>query len=302
MGERDINAVIMEASSAFSVLFEEGANNVQADYPMVATTFPSHSASTGYGFLSEFPMLKEWVGDRMIKSLADHDYAIKNKLFEASIGVSRTDFEDNDYGKYGPLFSEMGMQGTLYPDEHIFSLLKKGTEELCFDGKPFFSKEHPLGDETASNLFEATKSASGNSYWYLIDNTRALKPLLWQERIKPAIENTLAKGGNVVSSHVFLHDKYMFGVRARGNAGFSLWQLASASNLELTMENFESVYDSMCQFKSDSGRPMRIRPSLLVVPQSLRSKARAIIEKEFLSNGESNPNFKIVDILVSPWL
>lgn len=56
-------------------------------------------------------MLKEWIGERDVKNLADHDYSVKNKLYEASISVKRTDFEDNDYGKYGPLFEEMGRQG-----------------------------------------------------------------------------------------------------------------------------------------------------------------------------------------------
>lgn len=103
-----VDTVIHHASTAFNLKFNQGVEKANPDYMQIATVVPSTAASTGYGFLGEFPMLKEWVGERDIKQLANHEYSLMNKLFEASISVPRTDFEDNDYGKYGVLFEDMG--------------------------------------------------------------------------------------------------------------------------------------------------------------------------------------------------
>lgn len=301
---RDIDAVLQQACNAFNLLFEEAAKNAKPDYTKVATVVPSLSASTGYGFLQEYPMMKEWLNARMLEALETRDYSIKNKLFESSINVKRTDFEDNDYGKYGPLFSEMGMQAALYPDEHIFGLLKNGDKTQCFDGQNFFDTEHPLGEDTKGcNLFKT--QAGGVDYtgpaWYLLDVSRVLKPLLWQERIKPAIESTIPRG-QAVSSDVFINDRILFGTRARGNAGFTLWQLGAMAKMPLNSDTLNQVYTAMTQFKTDSGRPMNVRPTLLVVPTALRNEARKLLDRENLDSGASNPDYKLLDYLVTPWL
>ncbi|EAS0616100.1 head protein [Salmonella enterica] len=308
MAGRDIDAVVQQASAAFNLLFEEAAKTAKPDYLKVATVVPSVSASTGYGFLQEYPMMKEWLGARMLKQLENRDYSIKNRLYESSIQVKRTDFEDNDYGKYGPLFAEMGMQSALYPDEHIFGLLKDGDKTVCLDGQNFFDKEHPLSEGTTGcNLF-TTSVGSGDSAtlytgpaWYLLDLSRVLKPLLWQERVKPAIESTVPRGQNV-SSDVFLSDRILFGTRARGNAGFTLWQFGAMAKMPLNSDTLNQVYTAMTQFKTDSGRPMNVRPTMLVVPTALRNNARKLLDREYLENGESNPDYKLLDYLVTPWL
>jgi phage major head subunit gpT-like protein len=41
---------------------------------------------------------------------------------------------------------------------------------------------------------------------------------------------------------------------------------------------------------------------VLVVPPSLRAAAIEIVKNERLANGASNPNFGVVDMIVSPWV
>ncbi|RLV58607.1 head protein [Parashewanella curva] len=293
--------VIHHASTAFTAKFKSGMEGFTPDYLKLSTVVQSSSASTGYGFLGEFPMLSEWIGERNVQTLADHDYSVTNKLFQASIKVKRTDFEDNDYGKYSPLFEEMGRNGAEYPDEYIYDLLKKGTTQLCYDGQNFFDTDHQANGETISNLFKPSDQADEKPKFYLLDTTRALKPLIWQERVKPQLESVNANGQNIDDS-VFMLDEYKYGVRARGNAGYTLWQLAACSSKGLTEENFAEVYDAMFATKADNGRPLRIRPNLIVVPPAYRQKAMELFQREYLANGESNPNYKIVEVLVSPWL
>ena len=155
-----INAIesrVRQASTAFSTKFGEAFANTESPYTKISTTIQSVSASSGYGFLQQVPKLKEWLGDRQLKNLDNYDYAVKNKTFETSVQISRTEFEDNDYGKYGPLFQYLGREAAQYPNEYIFGLLKSGLSELFYDGKPFFSTEHILGDvvsnEETSNYY-----------------------------------------------------------------------------------------------------------------------------------------------------
>ncbi|SHO56070.1 Mu-like prophage major head subunit gpT family protein [Vibrio quintilis] len=296
----DLKSRVIGASTAFNARFDKGVELALTDYTKIATVIPSQTSTTGYGFLDRFPKIREWLGDREINKLQNHNYQIPNRKFEATIGIPREDYEDNDYGKYSPVFEDMGREASEFPNEHIFGLLKTGFTELCFDGKPFFSDKHPVGrgEINQSNLFSDGTKANGSA-WYLIDASRALKPLIWQERTKPELE---AKNNPAESDHVFMHDEILYGIRARGNAGFSSWQLAAASHKALNTDNFNAVYKMMTSRKDHQNRPMHIRPTLLIVPPSLRQQAYEVVLKEKIDGGDSNINFNIVDVYVCPYL
>ncbi|UQN40656.1 Mu-like prophage major head subunit gpT family protein [Agarivorans sp. B2Z047] len=290
----DINDIVIESSKAFAAKFNEGMAGPNPEHELIATVLKSAAGATGYGFLGDFPRLKEWIGERQLKDLAKHQYNIVNKLFESSVRVGRVDYEDNDYGRYGIVFKEMGYDARMHPDEHIFSLLKNGFTELCYDGQPFFDTDHPLEKGgTVSNAY--IPPSNPQEGWYLLDTRRPIKPLIWQERIKPELQRV----DDANDTHVFTYDEYLFGVRARGNAGYSFWQLAAGSQEELTAENFTKVYDGMMSQKDSEGKSLKIKPSILVVPVGLRAAAEAILLRERLDNGESNTNYKTVELLVS---
>jgi phage major head subunit gpT-like protein len=285
------------ASSAFTTKYQTAYEKAEPTYEQVATVVQSISLEQGYGWLEKFPRLKEWIGARQLKALAGHKYTVKNKEFESSVSIGRSEFEDNSYGQYSPIFAEMGREARIYPDDIVYSLLAMGDTELCFDGQPFFDSEHPLGGEQglASNVFG---EAETNAPWYVLDTSRELKPLIWQNRKKPE----LTAMTNPSDSKVFYDNKVDFGVHARGNAGFGLWQMAAMSKKELNADNFNEVFLSMSTLKDNEGKNLRIMPTLLVVPPSLRVKAHEVIKKEKLAGGESNINFDAVEVMVCPYL
>ncbi len=55
-------------------------------------------------------------------------------------------------------------------------------------------------------------------------------------------------------------------------------------------------------FKSDEGRPLGIKPNMLVVGPSNRAAAMALIEVQKEAGGADNPNYKAVEVVVAPWL
>ena len=101
---------------------------------------------------------------------------------------------------------------------------------------------------------------------------------------------------------VFMKGLYRYGVRARNNVGFGFWQMAYKSTQDLTADNFNAAYAAMTSQKADGGRPLGIRPTLLVVPPSLRQQALNNTKAELIGNGVTNVNAGLVDTLVTPWV
>ena len=62
--------------------------------------------------------------------------------------------------------------------------------------------------------------ADSATTWYLADLSPGAKPLIFQERIAPEFQS---KAEN--SENAFDLDEYEYGNRARGNAGYGMWQL-----------------------------------------------------------------------------
>lgn len=70
--------------------------------------------------------------------------------------------------------------------------------------------------------------ANNPTAWYLFDTTRAIKPLIFQQRKKPEF---VSMDSNT-DTNVFMKKQYLYGVDCRDNAGFGLWQLAYGSTGE----------------------------------------------------------------------
>lgn len=79
-------------------------------------------------------------------------------------------------------------------------------------------------------------------------------------------------------------------------------QFSNLGKLELTQSSFTDTMIAMGRLIKDNGNPLRIRPTLLVVPPELEAKATELFSTEKRANGSSNPYFKKVEILVCPYL
>lgn len=278
------------------------ATRPDADFTRVATVINSTSKSETYGWLGKFPKMREWVGDRVIKDMEAKGYTITNKDFEATVGVDRNDIEDDNLGVYGPLMQEMGVSAAQQPDDLTFGLMAQGTAETCYDGQYFFDTDHPSfnqnGDVMPVSNVDAS-GAAGNPWWYLLDVTRPLKPMVYQERKKPQF---VSKTDPQNSDHVFMKKEFLYGVDARCNVGFGLWQMAYASNAALDGNSLDAAIEKMRGLRDSNGRPLGIKPSLLVVGPKLRSAANKTVKVMLGEGGASNANYEAVDVLDTPWV
>ncbi|EJG1710626.1 Mu-like prophage major head subunit gpT family protein [Vibrio parahaemolyticus] len=284
--------------TAVKTNFQIGRQTYTQLWPKIATLVPSTTAVETYAWLGEFTRLREWIGERQINRMKAHGYTLANKKFEGTEAIGREYVEDDTYGVLMPKFQDMGYAAATHPDEMTFALLLAGFDNPCYDGQNFFDTDHPVGDEGQEASVSNMQAGSGAA-WFLLDTTRPLKPLIYQQR-KDYNLNNKTDASN--SDHVYMMDEFLYGVDARGNWGFGFWQQAFASKADLTEANFDTAMETMMGFKSDKGRPLGIMPNLLIVGPTNRSAGQRLIEVLNKDGGGSNPNYKAVELLVVPWL
>lgn len=282
----------------YNTLFNRGLGAAASQYKEVAMVTPSTTGSETYAWLKNLPKAEEWVGKRKIRSLSTTGFALTNKTFEQTIGVPRTAIEDDQYGVFGPLFEAMGAAAGEIPDELVFSTLAAGFTTPCFDGQNFFDTDHPVTDEHGQEQSQANTDGGAGEAWYLLDTSKPIKPLVYQNRIAPVLTSKTQDGDD----NVFFQDEYLYGTRSRGAGGFGLWQLAWASKQELNVANYSSARAAMWGRRGDYGRVLNVKPDTLVVPPSMEAQALEILNAANNEAGASNVWSGTAKLIVSPWL
>ena len=293
--------------------FQDALSSAPSQWDRLSTRVPSSSAGNTYGWIGQFPKLREWSGDRSFKNIKEHGYSVMNNLYEATVDIPRTAVEDDDIGVYAPLFREMGYAAGTHPDEIVFGLLKNGMSGTCYDGKAFFAVDHPVylnadgsGDaETVSNWLRPAAvdgTVTDGTPWFVLDVSRPLRPFIFQERTAPELQVIT----NPDNDYVFMKDKIPYGIRYRCNGGYGFWQQAVCSTQELNAANFAAALEAMQSFRADGGRPLGLgfggeAGTMLVVPPSLQS-ARRVVSAEQDPDGGSNIWYRAATLLVSHWL
>jgi phage major head subunit gpT-like protein len=284
--------------TGFRASFRQAFDGAPIDYDQLVLEVNSSTAIEQYGWLGATTRFREWIGDRVIQNLGLHDYAIKNKSFENTVGVPREAIEDDQYGTYTPLMAQMGQDAKEHPAELVYALLKGGFTGKCYDGQNFFDTDHPVLDAAGAEASVSNFQGGSGTPWFLLDVSRVMRPLILQKR-KPY---SFVSKDKETDDNVFSQKEFVYGVDARLNVGYGLWQLAYSSKEALDATSFGAAYAAMQSMKGDNGRPLGIRPKLLVVPPTLREKAMEMVKAERNAAGATNINRDLVDVLVTPWL
>lgn len=281
----------------FKSVYGETFEGTKSYKDTLAMTVLSSTGEEQYAWLGQFPDLREWVGDRRIKELSSHGFSIRNKKFESTVRVRRDDISDDRVGIYKPMVQEMGRVAKLQPDKLLFSLLASGFDTLCFDGQNFFDQDHPVVRSNQLTDSVSNVQTGTGAPWYLLDLSKAMKQIIWQEREAYEFQSIT----NPNDAHVFMSDEYVYGIRARVNCGFGLWQLAYGARSDLNSENFALARQSMSLFTGDEGQKLGITPTHLIVPPALEAKARTLLMADQIE-GSSNIWKGTAELIVSPWL
>ncbi|PZQ45166.1 MAG: hypothetical protein DI551_08235 [Micavibrio aeruginosavorus] len=294
-----INASILNALRvSFTSLHNAAFASADPQWKKVAMEVNSTGKEEKYGWLGNFAKFREWIGDRQYQNLKEFDYTIKNRTFENTITVPREAIEDDSIGIYSPLAQQLGNDAAMHPDELVFGLLPLAFNTPCYDGQYFIDTDHPVTDATGAVQSVSNFGGGAGNPWFLMDCRGPIKPLIFQKRRAYKFVSLQDE----TNEEVFKRNQFIYGVDARVASGFGLWQLIYGSKQTLDKTNFDSAYAAMQSVYGDGGKPLGVRPNLLVCGPSNRSKALEIAKMARLANGQDNPNVGLVEVLVVPWL
>lgn len=282
----------------FVSLYNAAFSKAQPQWNRVAMRVTSSTSSNKYGWLGATTRIREWLGERVIQNLKSHDFEIKNKTWEDTVAVSRDDIEDDNLGVYAPLVTQMGDDVANFPDELVFDLLAKAFETPCYDGQYLIDTDHPVTDENGDEVSVSNDGGGAGAPWFLIDDSKALKPIILQVRR----EFEFTSLDDPKDENVFNRNEFVYGTDGRMNVGVGLWQLIYGSKQDLTAGNYATAREAMMAFKGDNGRPLRIMPKLLVCGPSNEAQAKEILLAERNNAGATNIHRNTAELIVVPWL
>lgn len=261
--------------------FDGAFNNGETTYSQIASIIPSAGAQNTYKWFGSIPKMRKWIGDRVLNEIGKYSYTIVNEDWENTIRVKRNDIADGETGQYGLLAKGLGDEARDFPEELVYGVLNAGFNSLAFDGQNFFDTDHPVmvdGEEkSVSNVQEPQGEGEP---WFLLDTTKLVKPLIFQDREKPKFAS-LNTDDNTMT---FMKNEYLFGANSRCNAGYSFWQLAFGSKAPLTAENLKAAHKAMKRFKNDEGKNLGIKPNILVVGNGNEDAAEELLKADKINN------------------
>ncbi|HEX9933448.1 MAG TPA: Mu-like prophage major head subunit gpT family protein [Allosphingosinicella sp.] len=278
--------------------YQAGFDAVETVWREIAMEVKSTGSETVYPFLGQMPRIREWIGERRIRSLAVHGFAIKNRKFENTVTIRREDIEDDVAGVYNPVFQMMGADAARHPEQLIFELVNLGFSNPCYDGKNFFDIEHPAVGPTGQEGVFSNYQVGDGPAWFLFDTSHPIKPLIYQNRIP----FKMSKLSNDEDEYVFVLDQFLYGVRGRSNAGYGMWEMAFASRAPLNAANYEAARAAMSTLRGDEGKPLGIKPTVLVAPDILEGDARRVLSATTVNGGDSNIWAGTAKLITTPYL
>ena len=156
INQANLTAVFINLKTKFNKAFE-AATSIWTQTTMLV---PSGSGQNDYAWLSRFPKMRKWLGDKVIKSLAAFKYTIVNEDWEATVEVDRNDIEDDTIGIYAPQAQEAGWSAKQLPDEIDADLKNNAFTNECYDGQYFYDTDHVVAKASVSNKGTAALSAA----------------------------------------------------------------------------------------------------------------------------------------------
>jgi phage major head subunit gpT-like protein len=150
----------------FTQTFDNRALQARPFYPKIATIVQSTGYDEKYGWIGDFPGMREWLGERKFKELLMADYTLANKLWEQSLIIEKTVWDDNRLGTTKPLIEGLADEAMYHPDELMFQVLVAGeaaTLGTAYDGQFFFDTDHVFGDSGSQSNDLTYAAATGTT-------------------------------------------------------------------------------------------------------------------------------------------
>lgn len=148
----------------FKAVYPDAFLKAQPQWTKIAMETTGVCSDETYGWMGQFPQLREWFGERLVKNLKAHSLKLENRKFESTVLVRREHIADDKIGVFKPVFSEMGRLAKTHPDELITALLAAGFDTECFDGQYFFETDHPSKNKAGEEITVSNMQSGGDTH------------------------------------------------------------------------------------------------------------------------------------------
>lgn len=156
-----VNASTLQSVfTGLKTLFNNALTATKGNWQKTAMEVPSSAAGEDYAWLTRFPRMRKWIGDKVVKSIAAGKYYKANEDWEATIEVDRNDIEDDRLGLYNNQAQMAGESAGELHDIIVDDLKNNAFVQTCFDGQYFYDTDHPVGDASVSNKITKALSAA----------------------------------------------------------------------------------------------------------------------------------------------
>lgn len=146
--------------TGLKTIFNNTLKAQTGNWQLTAMEVPSTSAGEDYVWLSRFPKMRKWVGEKFVKNIEAGKYYKANEDWETTIAVKRKDVEDDALGIYNAQTRMAGESAAELHDIILDDLKNKAFTQTCWDGQYFYDTDHPVAGSTASNKLTAALSAA----------------------------------------------------------------------------------------------------------------------------------------------
>jgi len=129
----------------------------------LCTTVPSSTEQQVYGWIGKIDKMREWVGARVTHSPAAQSYTLVNQPYELTETIDKFKIEDDQFGIYAPLATQLGWQAKKWTDYQLRDLLQNtgtqiGARQKGLDGLNHWSTVHPV------DFYDAAKGTYSNDF------------------------------------------------------------------------------------------------------------------------------------------
>lgn len=142
-----INADTARAASRnFRAIFYSalGASNVSW-YRDLFMVIQSNTPEETISFLRGTPRMREWLGDRQIRNLAEASFKLEKKDWESTISVLRDQIIYDRLNQVRPAIESLGQSFPLHYVDFAIDLMLAGFTTNGYDGQFFFDTDHDNG-------------------------------------------------------------------------------------------------------------------------------------------------------------
>jgi phage major head subunit gpT-like protein len=132
-------------------IYEEAFQSASGLWSAIATMIPATQKTESYSFISDIPIMREFIDERKVRGIKDYGFTIRDKKWEATIGIERDAIEDDATGQIRMRVQTLADSAAAHYDKLLFDLIN--SNPTAYDGVAFYHANH-------ANLGTAVLSAA----------------------------------------------------------------------------------------------------------------------------------------------